>query len=95
MENLQIKIYPWDNDLSIYKNVEQKIIAARKCTIKELNIKETDEFLNKYHYQKSCNGQLYRYGLLYNNEIVGIMTFGKARFTTHAQYELLRLCEDL
>lgn len=85
-------MYPWDNDICINKDEKQVIIGARKCELKTPSLKELDDFLNKYHYQKTCNGQTYRYGLYYNDKLIGVMTFGKARYTKHAQYELLRLC---
>lgn len=91
-EDNTFKIYPWDNDLSTYNNIEQNIIYGRKCEIKKVSLEDVNIFLNMYHYQKTCNGQIYRYGLYYNNELIGIMTFGKARFTEKVQYELLRLC---
>lgn len=54
-------------------------IFARKCSIKELNIKETKLFLEENHIQGSINSK-YKYGLFFNNELVSCMTFGNSRF---------------
>lgn len=84
------KHYPWDNKIITASTPIN--LGARKCIIKEVPLNDTIEFLNKYHYQKSCNGQNIRLGLYYEENLVGIMTFGRPRYTKRAQYELLRLC---
>jgi hypothetical protein len=53
---------------------------------------KVNEFLNKNHLQKSSN-----YSVAYslhdsNDEMIMVMTFGKARFSKCYQWELLRLC---
>lgn len=87
---MQKIIYPWDNIIVINENPKQ--IGARNCIVKEITLEQTDNFLNLYHYQKSCFGQEIRLGLFYSDILIGVMTFGKARFTEKAQWELLRLC---
>ena len=84
------KHYPWDNKIITASTSTN--LGARKCIVKEVPLNNTIEFLNKYHYQKSCNGQSIRLGLYYKENLVGIMTFGRPRYTKRAQYELLRLC---
>lgn len=85
-----MQIFPWDNKIETY---DKKIkIGARLCKVSLPTIEETDKFLNKYHYQKSCNGQIIRYGLQYKNKLIAVMTFGYPRYKGKCQYELLRLC---
>ena len=67
-------------------------IFARKCIIKEVSYKDSEQFLNDNHIQGNCMSS-YRYGLYYNNELVSLMTFGKSRFAN--EYELLRFCNKL
>ena len=68
---------------------------ARKLIIKEVDIKETNEFLNTNHLQGTCRGQVIRLGLYTeNNELIQVMTFGKPRYNKNYEYELLRLCTD-
>jgi len=80
---------------SILKNallLNEEKIFARKCILKE--IKDNiiiKHFLNENHIQGYCNSKI-KLGLYYNNELVSIMTFGKARFNKNINYELLRFC---
>lgn len=88
-----IHIWDWDDKEKIIQSLlERQIIYARKCIIKELSDIETNNFLNKYHFQNTCKNQQVRLGLYYNNELIQVMTFGKPRYNKNYQYELLRLC---
>jgi hypothetical protein len=72
-------------------------IYARKCVIKEVNIKKYKTFLDDNHIQGSVNSSI-RVGLYYNDELVSLMTFGKGRIALGGnsnQYELLRFCNKL
>lgn len=64
-------------------------IYARKCEIKSINSKESNEFLNKNHLQGSDNSSV-RYGLYYNDELVSVMTFVKPRFSKKYEWEISR-----
>ena len=65
-------------------------IYARKCNVELIDNNIYRDFLNKYHLQGFVGAQI-KLGLYYNNELVQIMSFGKARYSEHS-YELLRLC---
>ena len=64
-------------------------IPARKCTVSEISAAQAEQFLMENHIQGSCVSS-WRYGLLYNGDIVAVMTFGKNRFGDGI--ELLRFC---
>ena len=64
-------------------------IFARKCIIKELKSKETEEFLNHNHLQGFCQAKI-NVGLFYEDELVSVMTFSKPRFNKKYEYELIR-----
>lgn len=66
-------------------------IYGRKTYIKEIELKESEDFLNKYHLQGSVKSEI-RLACIYENEIIGIMTFGEPRFSSDYEYELIRLC---
>lgn len=88
-----IHVFDWDDWNKIVNLLLPKeTIYARKCEIREVSKQETDNFLNLYHLQSTCNGQKYSYGLYYNDKLIQIMTFGKPRYNKKYQYELLRLC---
>ncbi len=72
-------------------------IFARKCVIKNIDPKESKDFLDKNHLQGNVNSKV-RLGLLYNNELVSLMLFGKPRLgigQKHDGYELTRFCNKL
>ena len=88
-----IHIFDWDDADRIILSLSPKTrIRAHNCRIFHLKTDVCDEFLNNYHLQGSCRGQLVRLGLVYNDELVQVMTFGKPRYNKHYHAELLRLC---
>ena len=89
-----IHIWDWDNWNDIINMIKptKNVIYARKCTVYKINKNVGDEFLNRYHIQGTCRGQLLYLGLVYDNELVEIMTFGQPRYDKHFDVELMRLC---
>lgn len=88
-----IHIWDWDDVNKVISILKQKQhLYARKCKIIVISVKECNDFLNLYHLQDSCRGQDIRLGLLYDNKLVQVMTFGKPRYNNNYEYELLRLC---
>ena len=88
--------HEWDFQQKIIKEklkamlgVEQEKVYARKCIVKEISVKEKNEFLNKYHIQGEDKSKI-KLGLFYNNELAAVMTFGKPRFNQNYNYELIR-----
>lgn len=69
-------------------------IFARKCTIKEVDSKTSIEFQDVNHLQGHTNAKIHL-GLYYQDELVSLMTFGKPRFDSHHEWELLRFCNKL
>lgn len=89
-----IHVWDWDDwtkVLDLVRPTERKIFA-RKCDVYRINKNVGDEFLNMYHLQGTCRGQLLYLGLVYENELVELMTFGKSRYDKHYYIELMRLC---
>lgn len=88
-----IHIFDWDNiDKIIYLITPHKKLYARKCNIMLVNTLNTNSFLNTYHIQGTCKGQIINLGLYDGNELVQLMTFGKPRYNKNYEWELLRLC---
>lgn len=93
---IHIYEYQWQNKSNILKekikailDIDQKRIYARKCIIKDISSKEKNDFLNNYHIQGEDKSNI-KLGLFYDNELVAVMTFGKPRFNTKYEYELIR-----
>jgi len=95
-------VYKQDIVRSRLKNIlglTSNKIHARKCIIKEIDNKKTKEFLELNHIQGHVNAKI-KIGLYYNDELIGIMTFGSLRKTmgknkSNNSYELLRFCNKL
>lgn len=86
--------------LSIIKNnlgLNDNKIFARKCEIREINNKESFEFLNNNHIQGGIKSKI-NIGLYYNNILVSLMTFSNGRIIMKGKkedYELTRFCNLL
>ena len=81
-----------DKDKIVWQLYSKQKLYARKLQLKEVNIKDTNEFLDAYHLQNSCYGNTVNLGLYQDEELIQVMTFGKPRYNSHYQWELLRLC---
>lgn len=79
------------NHLKDMLNINIKTVYARKCVLKEITNKEKTDFLNENHLQGNDKSSIF-IGLYYNNELMTVMTFGKARYSQKASYELFRYC---
>ena len=66
-------------------------IYARKCVVKEIDTKESMEFEDKYHLDNRSSASI-RVGIYYDEQLIGEMSFGKPRFDSKYDYELIRLC---
>ena len=97
---LHIFEYEWNDETTqrklknLIKNrlgYVENIIYAKDTKIERIDNSITNQFLNDYHLQGAVNAEIC-YGLYLNNLLVEVMTFGHSRFTTEADYELLRLC---
>jgi hypothetical protein len=78
----QIKNILGENDRRIY---------ARECYIASVDAETARTFIEDNHIQGYASDSV-RIGLYYNNELLSIMTFGKPRFKTECEWELIRFC---
>lgn len=70
-----------------------KIIYARKCTLEKVSSADATIFLKEHHIQGSCIASI-NISLKLDGKIVAIMTFGKPRYNSTYDYELLRYCSS-
>ncbi len=89
-----IHVWDWDDyEKIIQMLLPKEKIYARNCKLAVIeDASVVKSFIESYHLQGSCNGQIYCYGLYHNDELVQVMTFGKPRYNKNYEYELLRLC---
>ena len=101
----------WEDWVINYKNIIKSLlinklglcditIYARKCEVRELDTKTTNNFLNQNHIQQKTYASI-KLGLYYKDELVSVMTFGKKkgclgnRYNITNEYELSRFCNKL
>lgn len=97
---IQISENEWKEKQAIVKSrlinllgYSQKIYA-RKCQVIELTNLESSNFLKNTHVQGNCKATV-KLGLMYDNELVAVMTFGRPRYNKHYEWELLRYSSKL
>lgn len=69
-------------------------IHARDCKVVELDSDTTTNFLIHNHLQGPVIGASVRLGLIWEDEVVAVMTFGKSRYTEH-EWELYRFANKI
>lgn len=68
-----------------------KRIYARNCNIIDVTTYDKNNFLNEFHFQGEDKSSI-KLGLIYENDLVAIMTFAKSRFNRAYDWELTRFC---
>ena len=91
--------YEWVNEDTKRKLIgllvgEKEKTYARNTVIKEVNLNEYKEFLEKNHLQGYAPSAIMLGCYDKNNKLLGVMGFGKPRFNSNYQYEVIRLCWD-
>jgi len=81
----------WKSIILSKLNIYRERIYARKCRIVEIDKKTSNDFLEANHLQGGGVSK-HQFGLMYNDEIMSVMTFGVPRFCRGVDYELLRFC---
>ena len=79
-----------NNRLGISKPIR---VNGRDCDIRVVADKDSREFTDKHHLQGYSASSI-RLGIYYNDKLLGLMTFGKPRFNSRYEYELIRLVWD-
>jgi hypothetical protein len=70
-------------------------VHARKCELKEVEIKEKDQFLSENHLQ-GIDKSTIKLGLYSSGKLISLMTFRKSsRFDDTSEWEMVRFCNKL
>lgn len=78
-------------------NIDSESIYARKCSIIELSARNIKDFLNTYHIQGYTTSSV-NYGLMFENELMAVMSFGHQRVGIGAKdsaWELIRFASKV
>lgn len=94
---IQIFEYDWVHKQDIIKRRLQHIfhktnnvIYARNCSVVKIPIAQANDFMERNHIQGKASCSI-SYGLINNDNLIGAITFGKPRFNSNYEYELIRL----
>ena len=92
--------YEWNNEAKREKikqyiksilRSNNEIIHARNTEINLIEDKQARIFLDSFHLQGYIPASV-NLGCFYNDELIGLMTFGKPRFSNNYEYEIIRFC---
>ena len=91
-----IHIWDWDNKYKVINliNPNKIKLRGRQVELREISPEEANSFLDKYHIQNSCKGNIVNLGLFYNNELIEVTTFGRPRYNKNYEWEWLRLASN-
>lgn len=101
----------WEDQIHTKPNIVESLILsklsiykykfnARQCSIRLIDAKMTNQFLNENHIQGKTTSNI-KLGLFYNDELVSVMTFSKSKGCQGSkqhidgQWELNRFCSKL
>jgi hypothetical protein len=101
-------IHIFENELKDKENIVKSVVKnvlgittdtvriyARECEIREVDIKEKNEFLNRTHLQGEDKSTI-KLGLYKDDKLVSLMTFRKtSRFDKDSDWELMRFSNEL
>lgn len=91
---IHISDYLWATKQDIVKSrIKQLLHLSEKIPARKTEIRQVQfprEFLETNHLQGAGSPTSTNYALYYKDEIVAVMTFGKPRFTSNQEWELVR-----
>ena len=91
-----VHVWDWDDWEKVVKLLTpKKRLYARNMSIYVLKNKDViNSFLNKNHLQGTARGQILCLGLVKDDKLYEIMTFGRPRYNKRYDTEILRLCTE-
>ena len=66
-------------------------IGARQCCVKNIDRSTANLLLDEFHFQGGEHSSTYRYGMFWNDILVGVFTVGESRFS-NGYWEIVRYC---
>lgn len=100
IELIHIFEYEWNTHRECVQSIilnslgKSNKIYARNTYIKEIDSSKAREFLERNHLQGYASSNI-NIALMYENDIVYVVTFGNPRFDRVVNYELIRACSKL
>lgn len=91
---LLYQIFDWDDEVKVIRQLKSIFglnpkVYARKCEVRKIEKSVANSFFDRWHSQDRAES-IVNYGIYYQDALVAVMSFGRARFNKMAQYELIR-----
>ena len=88
-----IHVWDWDdwNKIAIELSSSLDVVDSRSCEVREIGIRDCNEFMENNHIDGSCRGDVC-IGILFCGNIVSAMMFSKTKYSR--DFELLRYCSS-
>jgi hypothetical protein len=80
------------NFLKSVLGISEIRLFARKCKIEQINKKQCDDFMDKYHIQGASISSIVSFGIFNNEDLVGVVSGSKHHRSGHSDLVLDRLC---
>ena len=91
-----IHVWDWEDWDIIIKQLSSKVVLpVSDFHVYRLTKEATNGFLERNDTHGQCRGQLLCLGLIKDGEIYQVMTFGKSKYDTSYDIQLLRMCTRL
>lgn len=98
MNEPYMQFYEWDDHESVLNMIVNKLmpiqsshkVSSHKLLLQKISQSKANDFLRQYHSQGPVSGQIYCYGLIYDDALVAVSTFGKPRFNKKYDAEWIR-----
>lgn len=89
-----IHVFDWDDQSKIIDLLAntQTTVYARTCKVAEIPKDLCNSFLLAHHLQGTAKAAIYIGLFDADNNLISVMTFGKPRYNSNYEYELIRYC---
>ena len=88
-----IHVWDWDDWHKIIDLIAPKVaLNAEDMSIYRLTSEVTNQFLDENDIHGTCRGQLISFGLVKDDQVYQIMTFGKPKYDRSYNIQMMRMC---
>lgn len=88
-----IHVWDWDDWDKVIDLIAPKIVlSSEDMSIYRLTPEVTNQFLNENDIHRTCRGQLVSFGLVKDEQVYQVMTFGKPKYDHSYNVQMMRMC---
>lgn len=88
-----IHVWDWDDWDKVIDLVAPKtVLSSEDMSIYRLTPEVTNQFLKENDIHQTCRGQLVSFGLVKDEQVYQVMTFGKPKYDHSYNVQMMRMC---